>query len=242
MPNFHFTRGQARALTFYMLSLTNEQMGAYYSSVRLIHSPAYGRQLFVEKNCIACHNIGGVGAKEGQDLMGVTKQHSIGWLDEQLVNPELVYPGSSMPAYDLEPNARKAIIGFMASATAEDARAILAARPKALGAQAAALEAGRESFARFGCVGCHGLELQGGVPNPNSQGGEIPSLLHASQDYTKQEVAEIIRNGKMPPLDNPKNPTPPLYMPAWKNILTTEEIDRIVDYLWSLQPKKETGW
>ena len=38
MPNFHFTREQARALTFYMLSLTSEQMGAYYSSVRLIPS------------------------------------------------------------------------------------------------------------------------------------------------------------------------------------------------------------
>ena len=54
---------QARALTFYMLSLTNEQMAAYYSSVRLIPSADYGRQLFVEKNCIACHNIGGVGGQ-----------------------------------------------------------------------------------------------------------------------------------------------------------------------------------
>src|ERR1039457_6360159 len=51
MPNFHFTNEQARALTFYMLSLTSEQMGTYYSSVRLIPSAGYGRQLFVEKNC-----------------------------------------------------------------------------------------------------------------------------------------------------------------------------------------------
>ena len=80
MPNFHFTKEQARALTFYMLSLTSEQMGTYYSSVRLIPSAGYGRQLFVEKNCIACHNIGGVGAKSGPDLLGVTKQHSpAGW-------------------------------------------------------------------------------------------------------------------------------------------------------------------
>ena len=34
MPNFHFTREQARALTYYMLSLTSEEMGTYYSSVR----------------------------------------------------------------------------------------------------------------------------------------------------------------------------------------------------------------
>jgi cbb3-type cytochrome oxidase cytochrome c subunit len=65
MPNFHFTKEQARDLTYYMLSLTSEEMGTYYSSVRLIPGPAYGRQLFVEKNCISCHAIGGVGAKTG---------------------------------------------------------------------------------------------------------------------------------------------------------------------------------
>jgi mono/diheme cytochrome c family protein/nitrate reductase cytochrome c-type subunit len=239
MPDFHFTRQQARVLTFYMLSLTNEQMGTYYSSVRLIPSASYGRQLFIEKNCMACHNIGGVGSKSGPDLLGVTKQHSSGWLDEQLVNPELVYPGSIMPAYDLETNARKALIAFMASATAEDARVILSRRPKPLTPQEAAIEAGKQSFARFGCVGCHGVQLQGGVPNPNSQGGEVPSLLHASDDYTKEEVIKIIRNGKAPPLEDQKKPTPPLYMPSWKTVLSEEDINRLADYLWSVQTKKE---
>ncbi|MFN7995740.1 MAG: c-type cytochrome [Bryobacteraceae bacterium] len=239
MPNFHFTREQARALTFYMLSLTNEQMGAYYSSVRVIPGAGYGRQLFIEKNCIACHNIGGVGGKNGPDLQGIVTRHSPGWLNEQLVNPEMIYPGSIMPAYDLDINSRKAIVAFMANATPSDAQEILSNRPKPLSADAAAIEAGKQSFARFGCVGCHGIELQGGVPNPNSQGGEVPSLLHASQDYTKDEVAEIIRNGKVPPLEDAKKPAPPLYMPSWKNVLSAEDINRITNYLWSLQPKKE---
>jgi mono/diheme cytochrome c family protein len=240
MPNFHFSKEQARALTFYMLSLTNQEMGSYYSSVRLIPSPGYGRQLFVEKNCISCHNIGGVGAKSGPNLEGVTKQHSPGWLDEQLVNPALVYPGSSMPAYDLETNERKALIAFVAGATAADAAAILSQRPKPLTAEDAALEAGKQNFSRFGCVGCHGLQAQGGVPNPNAQGGEVPSLLHVSDDYTKDEIIKIIHNGKTPPLANHSKPAPPLYMPAWKTVLSAEDINRIADYLWSLQPKKET--
>ena len=241
MPNFHFTKEQARALTFYMLSLTNEQMGTYYSSVNLIPSAGYGRQLFVEKNCIACHNIGGVGAKSGPDLRGVTQTHSTGWLDEQLVNPQMLYPGSTMPEYDLEKNARKALIAFMAAATVEDAQEILARRPKPLTPEEAAIEGGKQSFARFGCVGCHGLNLQGGVPNPNSQGGEVPSLLHASDDYTKEEVVKIIRNGKQPPLEDGSKPAPPLYMPSWKSVLSDEDINRIADYLWSLQTKK-SGW
>jgi mono/diheme cytochrome c family protein len=144
-----------------------------------------------------------------------------------------------MPAYDLEMNARKALITFMASATAEDAQSILSQRTKPLSPEDAAIEAGKQNFSRFGCVGCHGLQLQGGVPNPNAQGGEVPSLLHASDDYTKEEVIKIIQNGKAPPLDNQAKPAPPLYMPSWKNVLADEDIHRIADYLWSLQKKKD---
>ena len=180
-----------------------------------------------------------MGAKSGPDLLGTNKKHSAEWLDEQLVNPQLVYPGSIMPIYDLDTNSRKALLAFMSTAGTEDAQRILDGRGKKLTPEEAALEAGKQNFARFGCVGCHGVNLQGGVPNPNSQGGEVPSLLHASEDYTKDEVVKIIRSGKQPPLDNPKKAAPPLYMPSWKNILSEEDINRVADYLWSLQTKKD---
>lgn len=241
MPNFHFTKEQARELTYYMLSLTNEEMGTYYASVRSIPGPGYGRQLFVEKNCIACHSIGGVGAKGGTDLLGVNKRHSPQWIDEQLVDPQFVYPGSSMPIYDLETNARKALVAYMDTATPEDAALILSHKTLALSPQDIAIEAGKQDFARFGCVGCHGTELQGGVPNPNAQGGEVPSLLHVSDDYTKDEVIAIIRNGRVPPMEKADGPTPPLYMPPWKHVLSDEDINRVADYLWSKQQKK-SAW
>jgi mono/diheme cytochrome c family protein len=242
MPNFHFTREQARALTYYMLSLTNEEMGSYFSSVRLIPSATYGRELFVQKDCIVCHSIGGVGAKSGPDLLGVTQRHSPGWLDEQLVNPEFVYPGSTMPEYDLETNARKALIAYMASATADDAQAIVAHRVKPLSPADVAVEAGKREFARVGCAGCHGTELQGGLPNPNAQGGQVPSLLHLSDDYTKDEIIAVVRNGRAPPLENASGPTPPLYMPAWKNLLSDEDIHQLVEFLWSKQQKAKETW
>jgi cbb3-type cytochrome oxidase cytochrome c subunit len=242
MPNFHFTTGEARALTYYMLSLTNQDMGSYYASVQLIPSPEYGRQLFVEKDCIVCHAIGGVGAKVGPDLLGVTSRHSAEWLDEQLINPQLVYPGSTMPEYDLGTNARKALVAFMATATQQDAEEIVAHRGHALTPEDAAIAAGQQDFARFGCAGCHGTQLQGGVPNPNAQGEQVPSLLHVSDDYTKDEVIEIIRNGRMPPLDNASGPTPPLYMPAWKHLLSDEDIHQLVEFLWSKQQKKADSW
>jgi mono/diheme cytochrome c family protein len=242
MPNFHFTREQARALTYYMLSLTNEEMGSYFSSVRLIPSVAYGRELFVQKDCIVCHSVGGVGAKSGPDLLGVTQRHSPEWLDEQLVNPEFVYPGSTMPEYDLETNARKALIAYMASATADDAQAIVAHRAKPLSPADVSIEAGKREFARVGCAGCHGTELQGGLPNPNAQGGQVPSLLHLSDDYTKDEIIAVIRNGRAPPLENTAGPTPPLYMPSWKSLLSEEDIHQLVEFLWSKQEKAKETW
>jgi mono/diheme cytochrome c family protein len=243
MPNRHFTKQQARSLTYYMLSLTNEQMGSYYSSVQLIPEATDGRQIFVEKNCIVCHAIGGAGAKNGPDLAGVTKRHSEQWLDEQLLNPELTYPGSSMPRYDLGTDARKALVAYLSSATAEDAREILSHRPRPLTAEEASIEAGKRSFIRFGCAGCHGTELQGGVPNPNAQGGEVPALIHAAADYTKDEVLSLISKGRTSPLNNLHKPAPPLYMPSWKLSISNEDISRITDFIWSKQEKKqEEAW
>jgi mono/diheme cytochrome c family protein len=147
-----------------------------------------------------------------------------------------------MPEYDLEANARKALVAFMATATPEDVQLILSKKPRALTPEDVAIEAGKQNFSRFGCVGCHGTELQGGVANPNAQGGEVPSLLHLSDDYTKDEVIAIIRNGRVPPIDNAAGPTPPLYMPSWKKVLSDEDINRIADYLWSKQQKAKDAW
>ena len=147
-----------------------------------------------------------------------------------------------MPQYDMEANARKALIAFMSKATPDDATEILSHRKASLTPEDIAIEAGKQSFARFGCAGCHGTELQGGVPNPNAQGGEVPSLLHLSSDYTKEEITEIIRNGKAPPLENPAGPTPPLYMPSWKHLLSNEDINKIVAFLWSKQQSAKEAW
>lgn len=242
MPNYHFTAEQARSLTYYMLSLTNQDMGTYYSSLRLIPSAAYGRQLFVQKDCIVCHSIGGVGAKTGPDLLGVAKRHSLEWLDEQLVNPDEVYPGSTMPEYDLDTNSRKALVAFMVDAKPEDAQAILSSHGRLPTPEDAAIEAGKRDFGRFGCAGCHGTEMLGGLPNPNAQGGQVPSLLHLSDDYTKDEVLAVIRDGRTPPLENAKGAMPPLYMPAWKNTLSDEDIHQLVEFLWSKQQKAKDSW
>jgi mono/diheme cytochrome c family protein len=147
-----------------------------------------------------------------------------------------------MPEYDLEINARKALVSYMAMATPEDAQLILSNKKQQLTPEDVAIEAGKRNFARFGCAGCHGTELQGGVPNPNAQGGQVPSLMHLSDDYTKDEIIAVIRNGRAAPLDNPNGPAPPLYMPSWKQLLSDEDIHGIVAFLWSKQQKAKESW
>ena len=244
MPNFHFTREQARAShLLHALAHQRRKWASYYSSVRLIPSPEYGRQLFVEKDCIVCHAIGGVGAKTGPDLLGVTKRHSTEWLDEQLVNPQLVYPGSSMPEYDLETNARKALVAFMASATPEDAqddpgaqgptRSLPKMSPskpasrtsRALVARAATAQNSREAFR---------------IPTPRA--GRFLRFCMSPTTTPRTRSSRSFATARCLPLDNAAGPTPPLYMPSWKHLLSDEDIHQIVDFLWSKQQKSKESW
>src|SRR5208283_5403742 len=113
-----------------------------------------GRQLFAEKHCLGCHAIGGVGAKAGPDLKGVTGRRSVQSIDEQINNPQMTYPGTSMPDYGLGINARKSLIAFLGNATPEDAKSILSENKPGLSSEQAAIESGRLEFTHFGCAGC----------------------------------------------------------------------------------------
>lgn len=242
MPNFNFTKEQAEALTSYMLSLTDETIGAYYLSKQVIPSAQSGKMLIIKKNCLSCHAIQGIGNKVGPDLYHVTVKHSTSWLNLFLQDPQAVLPDAKMPQFSLTESERQAILRFLSVAKAEDAREILGTKEGKVSPEERAIQAGKSAFIRFGCVGCHGQDAKGGIPNPNSQGGEVPSLIYVADSYTKHEVSQIIKLGKVPPSADPSKPAPPLYMPPWKSILTDEDIQNIVAYLWSLKPEEAEEW
>ncbi|MCW5982178.1 MAG: c-type cytochrome [Bryobacteraceae bacterium] len=238
MPDFKFSQREIEALTFYLLSLTTQPMAPYYLSVPMLPTAEQGRTLFAEASCISCHSIQGVGSSEGPDLHGVTQRRSARWL-ERIGHREFC---EGMPTFTFAPRTARALVSFLAVATKKDARAILEERIPTLPPDDALTDAGRRTTLHFGCVGCHGEGLNGGTPNPNSQGGEVPALIHLADDYTRGEVAAIIRRGKTPPLEDPKKAAPPLYMPTWRNILADEDIDRIIAYAWSLLPEDTEAW
>ncbi|BCS98760.1 hypothetical protein DSLASN_43920 [Desulfoluna limicola] len=52
-------------------------------------------------------------------------------------------------------------------------------------------------------------------------------------------LKEIIRNGSEPEKQDPQGPSPPLWMPAWKYMLTDHEIDALISYFIYLYPWEE---
>lgn len=102
-------------------------------------------------------------------------------------------------------------------------------------------QAGKWVYDRYGCAGCHGLNGKGGRHNFNYQGtGEEPSLTKTVGNYTREELREKLHKGvQVVAKQDPKGPQPPLYMPAWKDRMTEDELEALMDYLFSVAEKQE---
>lgn len=92
---------------------------------------------------------------------------------------------------------------------------------------------------RYGCATCHGTAARGGISNPNSQVDPIPALNRIKEGFTKAEARAVILNGREPVRQDSKGPPPPFRMNAWATVMSPEEADEVIDYLFSLQPSGE---
>ena len=58
------------------------------------------------------------------------------------------------------------------------------------------VERGREVFRKYGCIGCHGADAKGGVPNPNAKTAEqVPGLIYVADGYTNGRAQVAHRQG-----------------------------------------------
>ncbi len=234
MPPQQFSPSDLHAITLFMLSQTGETLPGYYSSMKVIPSASEGRQLFQEKGCIGCHSIGGLGGKVGPPLDDVGLRRSPQLLIRHFRDPQAVTPGSVMPRFGFTEAEARALTDFLESLRNGKVA-------EGLPTSISTIERGRTAFLKYGCVGCHGPDGKGGVPNPNAMTAQqVPALTYVADGYSKSELKVFISNGQrdIAPL-NPKLPAPPLYMPAWKGTITGGEMNDLVDYLFSLKPKVE---
>jgi mono/diheme cytochrome c family protein len=105
----------------------------------------------------------------------------------------------------------------------------------------AELQRGLKIYEEFSCAACHGVGGKGGVHNFNAQSGQaVPPLDHVADGYTKPELIAKIQIGvPVEPKLDPNGPLPPLHMPGFKDMLTDDQLNDLVAYLFSLKPKGE---
>lgn len=168
---------------------------------------------------------------------------------------EPISPSGMPPFYlELKDEEAKAIASYLLSMTAEAIphQYFVYAPPEAEPKFASAVEHGKFVFQKYGCVGCHGVLAKAGRRNFNALGanqtkmedGRAPTLPDTVGTFTREELKTKIQNG-VPSVDVVKfkaeGPTPPLYMPAWKEKIKGQELEDLVSYLLSIA-KKEEAW
>ena len=105
---------------------------------------------------------------------------------------------------------------------------------------ASAAQHGRYVFQRYGCVACHGKDANSGIPAFNRQGARVPDLVKTAGTFTREELVKKIQVGVNPEAkEDESGPTPPLYMPPFKDKIKGREMENLVTYLFSIAEKQE---
>ncbi len=182
----------------------------------------------------------------------------IHWLKRKLAHPRTLNPGvpqdrlpegeeevfpSAMPHVGLAEDEIEALTTYLLSLTDADypASYVTPPGPRPAVAYASPIEHGRAVFERYGCTACHGPGGSGGRMNFNAGlGQEVPPLLYVKAYYGNnvEALKTVIREGRQPaPRQDVTRPNPPLYMPAWKDRISEEDLDALVAYLLSLHDR-----
>jgi mono/diheme cytochrome c family protein len=188
-----------------------------------------GPARFDAAGCRACHRVGPYGGDSGPDLTLVGFRRPRAWIEAWLKSPHAWKPDTRMPEQGLSEADRGALADFL---SAQKGQAWGAARPWS--------HDGREIYVHAGCIACHGVDGKGGHPNPGARGDVIPALAPLMGTYTAAELKSKIAGGVT--ADGHDGMTPAVAMPAWKSVLSDDELDALTAYLLSLaasQPKQD---
>ncbi len=175
-------------------------------------------------------------------------------------NAEPIAP-SGMPDFREEVGEEGALAlgAYLMSMTAESIPAsyYVYAPPKPEPRFSDPLAHGKHVFQKYGCAGCHGLRGAQGRRNFNAMGpgqedpekdmdkGRVPTLVETVGTFTREELKQKISGG-VSSINvnkfNPNGPTPPLYMPAWKDKIKDRELEDLATWLLSIAKKDESGF
>lgn len=194
--------------------------------------PVAGKAYFSQVGCASCHRVGSEGSATGPDLTLTGFRHNEKWLEQWLANPKGWKADTLMPDTRMSPDARAAIVSYLATLKGQDWPK--GGRP--WDKEADPVAKGRLIYLRAGCVACHGQGGAGGYPNNNVPGGKIPALNGVFETYSKAELVDKIKRGVPAPLKkDPAGADPLVAMPSWGQVLDEAELDVVASYLLTLR-------
>lgn len=156
-------------------------------------------------------------------------------------NEEPIAP-SGMPFFQLSDADARAVTTYVLSFAKDKipSNVVVPAAPRPEPVLRTAVERGRAVYVKFGCAACHAPDGSGGIRNFNYQGGTEPNLKKVMGTYKREELRQKLEKG-VPVVGkaDPQGPTPPLYMPSWKEKIKGQELDDLMTYLFSIAEKTE---
>lgn len=200
---------------------------------------ARGERDFNGLGCVKCHQIGEHGNAWGPDLTMLGFRKSSDWIEVWLKDPHAWNPKTVMPNFNLADGTRADLVAYLAAQKGQAWKVKPWETPEAAAAPAA--ERGKIIFNAVGCVSCHAKDGFGGYPNNNVAGGLVNSLTKVTEGYSKPELHQKIKGGVNPIPNDASKPAPMLKMPKWGDTLSEKEIDAVVEYLYTLNPKPAGG-
>ncbi len=125
---------------------------------------------------------------------------------------------------------------------------------------------GKYVYQKYGCQGCHGIDAKEGRRRYNAAAdgqkeydekmteaeqheqmklGVEPTLPKLVGTYTHEELVKKIQSG-VPAAEakkwSPKGPMPMVFMPAWKEKISKQELDALATWLKSIAVKDDSGF
>lgn len=197
MPDYHFSDGQAEAVTTYLLSLTAEKVPAQYTLPLGERPSDYNPQgefgkILDKYRCLVCHRIQGKGGTLAPDLSREGSRVRRDWLLGYMKNPDTIRPILVERMIQLKiPDAEiRTLYDYFRTALVDDRVENLAGAVRRMRlADPEAIRRGKTLyFEKYSCDACHQVNLIGGTIGPD--------LTNAGKRLRPEWVVQWLRNPK----------------------------------------------
>ncbi|HEV2425728.1 MAG TPA: cytochrome c [Terriglobia bacterium] len=184
------------------------------SAAQTSESVAEGRRLWIRNGCDRCHAILGTGGHSAPDVTRTYAVRGEAWLRAYLADPARHENGRRMPNLRLSPNGIRAVIAYLAWASALESNTW----PPGASAEAAQAPQGYQLFLDQHCDACHTIQGRGGSVGPD--------LSREGARHTRPWVLDQI--------NNPRNHRPDSIMFSFAQLPEADK-NSLAEYLASLK-------